>query len=242
MYKTARAVYIDILTELVREDAPTLYLEDFLYYFNKGISEYIKKRYELFEATQQLTDDLRFWKKTFTSNSLSIPIDDIGVIDGFVYRHLLACMIDVNLDFPDVECIDQKPNEVTRYKATRLTSSVKAGIVDNVFLEAKYFRPYFDIVDNNINILIGNTSSSAAVTNTYIEYLKQPVKVYLTEAEVASDIDTSQILEFTEDVGDEIVKGVMTLILERGQNPRVQSHNLVNQSVTDSSLRGGEKK
>jgi hypothetical protein len=37
------------LTELVKEEAPTLYLEDYLYYFNKAISEYMKTRYEVFE-------------------------------------------------------------------------------------------------------------------------------------------------------------------------------------------------
>jgi hypothetical protein len=57
MQLTARQAYIDILTELVKEEAPTLYLEDYLYYFNKAISEYMKTRYEVFETNQQLADD-----------------------------------------------------------------------------------------------------------------------------------------------------------------------------------------
>jgi hypothetical protein len=61
MQLTARQAYIDILTELV-EEAPTLYLEDYLYYFNKAISEYMKTRYEVFETNQQLADDMRSWK------------------------------------------------------------------------------------------------------------------------------------------------------------------------------------
>jgi hypothetical protein len=39
-----------------------LYLEDYLYYFNKAISEYMKTRYEVFETNQQLADDMRSWK------------------------------------------------------------------------------------------------------------------------------------------------------------------------------------
>jgi hypothetical protein len=58
MQLTARQAYIDILTELVKEEAPTLYLEDYLYYFNKAISEYMKTRYEVFETNQQLADDI----------------------------------------------------------------------------------------------------------------------------------------------------------------------------------------
>jgi hypothetical protein len=70
MQLTARQAYIDILTELVKEEAPTLYLEDYLYYFNKAISEYIKTRYEVFETNQQLADDMRSWKKSFQASSL----------------------------------------------------------------------------------------------------------------------------------------------------------------------------
>jgi hypothetical protein len=68
MQLTARQAYIDILTELVKEEAPTLYLEDYLYYFNKAISEYMKTRYEVFETNQQLADDMRSWKKSQASS------------------------------------------------------------------------------------------------------------------------------------------------------------------------------
>jgi hypothetical protein len=97
MYSTSRQAYIDILTELLKEEAPTLYLEDFLYYYNKAISEYMKTRYELFEVTQQLSDDLRSWKKDFNTSGLIVPIDSIyethegKKID--LYRHLLGCII-----------------------------------------------------------------------------------------------------------------------------------------------------
>jgi hypothetical protein len=50
-----------------------LYLEDYLYYFNKAISEYMKTRYEVFETNQQLADDMRSWKKSFQASSLETP-------------------------------------------------------------------------------------------------------------------------------------------------------------------------
>jgi hypothetical protein len=54
-----------------------LYLEDYLYYFNKAISEYMKTRYEVFETNQQLADDMRSWKKSFQASSLETPISSI---------------------------------------------------------------------------------------------------------------------------------------------------------------------
>jgi hypothetical protein len=112
MQLTARQAYIDILTELVKR--PTLYLEDYLYYFNKAISEYMKTRYEVFETNQQLADDMRSWKKSFQASSLETPISSIyKSIPGTAvkideYRHLLSCIIDVAISRPITKC-DQRP-------------------------------------------------------------------------------------------------------------------------------------
>jgi hypothetical protein len=50
-----------------------------------------------------------------------------------------------------------------------------------------------------------------------------------------SDADTSQVLEFSKEVGEEIIKVALKLILERGSNPRLQSNMAVNQSISDVS-------
>jgi len=240
MFGTARQAYVDILTELVKEEAPTLYLEDFLYFYNKAISEYLKVRYELFEATQQLTDDLRFWKKRYVDTRLEFPISDIGLADGHEYRHLLSCTLDASISRPVLHC-DQQPGVASRYKATRMSSAVKAGLLNYTYLEPKFYRPYFDILDNNVRLSIGDVPAAVTISGVEVEYLKQPVLVDLTEAQINEDIDNSQVLEFTTDVGDEINKIILELLLERGMNPRLQSNIAVAQSVNDIALRGGQK-
>lgn len=241
--KTARQVYIDILTELNKEEAPTLYLEDYLYYYNKAISEYMKSRYELFEVNQQLSDDLRCWKKDFTSDSLTIPIDSIGVEDEFSYRHLVSCVVGIELTRPVPTC-SQAVNTTKSYKVTRMSSDIKAGILNNDYLKATFYRPYFEIINNNIVVDLGDINTkSIKISNIHIEYLKQPVYVDLTEDQVETEVeDNSQILEFTQDVGDEITKVALKLIMERGMNPRMQSNVAVNQAISDAStgLRGGK--
>jgi hypothetical protein len=128
MQLTARQAYIDILTELVKEEAPTLYLEDYLYYFNKAISEYMKTRYEVFETNQQL-DDMRSWKKSFQASSLETPISSIyksipAAVKIDEYRHLLSCIIDVAISRPITKC-DQRPGTTTSYKVTRMSSEMQ---------------------------------------------------------------------------------------------------------------------
>ena len=240
MYKTAREVYIDVLTELVKEEAPTFYLEDFNYYFNKAINEYLKVRYELFEATQQLTDDLRFWKEEHHTTDLEIPIDIIGVVNGKPYRHLTSCVFDVTLERPVANC-EQEVMTPRTYKAARMSSSIKAGLHNNVYLEPTFYRPYFDIINNKIRISIGSSLPYwVKISNILVEYLRHPKKVDLTEVQVTDTVDTSQVMEFTDDVGDEIVKILLKLLFERGSANRLQSNVAVNQTITDPAIRGAQ--
>lgn len=302
LYKTIRTVYLDILTELVKEESPTLYLEDFLYYYNKAISEYMKLRYEKFELTQQLTDDMRTWKEVHTSSALTIDIDSIGKYlgsecgecgecvdaEGCVelsvdscahltdeglkhgcesyylgkcnaesdkckeckgckeskhrpYRHVLGAIIEVELLRPVRGC-EQSANSTKKYKVTRSTSAKNAGIVDNCYLDAKFYRPYFDIIGKTISIEVGDINPKwIKIRNIRIEYLRQPAEVFMAEGVLEIEEDNSQELEFPTDVADEITKRCLMLILERQGNPRMQSNAGVNQTVNDISLGGGKK-
>jgi len=246
MYKTAREVYIDVLTELVKEEAPTFYMEDYNYYFNKAISEYMKLRYELFELTQQFTDDLRFWKESYPAGTaMETALDDVHAGDDPLdkpYRHLIGCTLTATTTRPVIGC-DQLANTSKSYKVTRMSTSIKNGLLNNVYLEPKFYRPYFDITNNKIRIDVGlSLPSWVEISNIVIEYLRHPVKVDLLEEEVAADIDESQVLEFTSDVGDEIVKILIRLLLERGSDPRLEPHVGINQTINDPVAKGAQQK
>lgn len=350
---TIRQEYINILTELVKEESPVLYLEDFLYYYNKGLNEYINLRYEKFELTQQLSDDLRAWKTTYNTDSLIININDLGkspedtstkcsaeavdvcngkcaeesstkdcsamckdiadnteitqediaqcscehtcdedcsggddcipecmviceqdceraikkaaedkcIENNFTkckesytadcikkskkpYRHLLSCSITVALLRPVSHC-DQKLGTVKTYKVTRSTSDRNAVLSENVYLNARFYRPYYSISGDIITIDVGDIDKKKAkISNITIDYLMQPNEVDLTESEITTEMDTSQVLEFTADVANEVRKRVMLLILERHRDIRMQSNLQVNQSIGDigAMTAGGGKK
>jgi len=123
-----------------------------------------------------------------------------------------------------------------------MSSEIKTGILNNVYLEPRFYRPYFEVIGNSIKINIGDKDTkSVKISNITIEYLCQPTYVDLTEDQVEADADTSQVLEFSKDVGEEISKVAMKLILERGSSPRTQSHIAVNQAISDVStgMKGG---
>lgn len=234
-YSTIKVAYMDVLTELLKEESPTLYVEDFLYYYNKAVSEYVKTRYEIFEITQQLTDDLRFFKKEYIHQGVDGTIIDINDIKPF-YRHLLSCVVDIKITRPVVKC-NQLPKTTKGYKCKRLTSDVKSAILDNIYLAPTFFRPYFDILDNKIFISVGDiTDNSIILSSITIEYLKQPKRYTLTAAQIASNTDTSGVLEYSNDIGEEITKTALKFILERGSDQRLQTHIGVNKSINDPSI------
>lgn len=52
------------LIELNKVQAPSLLLEDYNYFINKAINQYINKIYNLYDINQQKSDDVRVLKST----------------------------------------------------------------------------------------------------------------------------------------------------------------------------------
>lgn len=239
---TIREAYLNVLTELVKEESPTLYLEDFLYYFNKAVGEFMNLRYEKFELTQQLTDDLRPWKCTYRADSLEIDVRDIGDSSEICgdYRHVLSCTIGVTLVRPVIGC-DQRVNKVTKYKVTRASAARAAGILDNDYFRAAFYRPYFSLSGNTLSIDVGEINEKwVSVGDIQVEYLMQPVKHIMTDEDITLEEDESEVLNYPLDVAEAIVKRALLLILERDGNPRMQTNMGVNQSINDITLGGGK--
>ena len=48
MSMTARQVYEGVLTEMNKVQAPSMLLEDFNYFINKAVNQYINKKYNVY--------------------------------------------------------------------------------------------------------------------------------------------------------------------------------------------------
>ena len=59
---TARELYEYALIELNKLEAPSLLLEDYNYFINKAVQQYINLIYAKLEIDQQSTDDIRVLK------------------------------------------------------------------------------------------------------------------------------------------------------------------------------------
>lgn len=82
-----------------------------------------------------------------------------------------------------------------------------------------------------MEIRYGKDNSVFELSNIYVDYLKSPKFVRLTESEVDEVEDNSQIIEFPDYVCQEVVNELVTLLMENSSDPRIQSQIPVNQSI-----------
>ena len=323
---TARQVWEGMLTELSKVNAPSMLLEDFNYFFNKAINQYINKRYNIYDINQQTSDDLRVLKATSildaklaTQNEALKALSSLGagksklfgatyeVILPADYLHILncICIYKVNKDW---KCYDK--GDHVQFAAKRLTSDAWSVIVNDYYNRPLPERPYFYIHNINLNKSVptnpltsenpngtdiatkyqvttsdssvggvdgsdgksnfprtitlgdqdnrtisvvqrdpgtryGNTSSVRMeiryghdnsifeLEKVFIDYIKTPQFIRLTQEQVNLTEDTSQIMEFPDYVCQEIINELTMLVMENTADPRLQTNPTVTQSIAN---------
>ena len=283
---TARQLFEYALIELNKVQAPSLLLEDYNYFINKAVNQYINKVYNLYEINQQKSDDLRILKASSVltpslqtiypeqsagkGNPLFKTTYEVDLPDD--YLHILNCVVEYTVA-NRFKCYDAGTQ--VHFGAKRLTSDMFSQIINNYYMRPSYKNPYFYI--NNVTtspnyptvattesdsvifrpagsniervedtrygnrskvrmeLRYGKDNTTFVLSRVYIDYLKSPQFIRLTQEQVDEVIDSSQILEFPDYVCQEITNELVRLLLENGSDPRLQSHIPVNQSIANPS-------
>lgn len=155
-----------LLTELSKQNAAPLLLQDYNYFINKAINQYINKRYNIYDTSQQTTDDLRVLKasaslepvkqeqKYKSSTTLGQKHTNIANINGAAYTvtlpkdyiHLLNCICIYRMD-KTFKCYDK--GSYVQFAAKKLTSDSWSQVINNYYLRPLPERPYFYITNIN---------------------------------------------------------------------------------------------
>ena len=351
---TARQVWEGMLTELSKVNAPSMLLQDFNYFFNKAISQYINKRYNIYDINQQTSDDLRVLKTTAilkaTQSEPLKALADLGagksklfgatyeVILPSDYLHLLNCIclykvnkkwkcydagdyvqfaakrltadswsvivndyynrplperpyfyihnLNINNTLPTTPITDTNPNGTdstiqyylisdkvinstvivkagTRvyvkdgivYKEDTYTTKIEGATMDDLSTKKSNFprtiklgKPDYrtvSTVDRDAETRYGNASnvrmeiryghddSVFKLEKVFIDYIKSPQTIRLTQEQVNLTEDTSQIMEFPDYVCDQIINELTMLVMENTADPRLQTNTIVTQSIAN---------
>lgn len=180
---SARGLYEAVLIELNKTNAPNIMLDDFNYFINKAIQQYINKRYNIYDISQQTTDDIRVLKATAILDVVKTPynekINDSVNWNDFMfmgatytaelpqdYYHLLNCMCFYKVN-NTYSCWDK--GKIARAKATRLTADAWSQVVDNYWNRPTFKNPYYyihnvntskDVPTNPVNQNIGDIENT----------------------------------------------------------------------------------
>lgn len=152
---TAIQVYEAVLIELNKVKAPSLSLEDFIYFFNKASQQYVNMVYNSYEVNQQTVDDLRVIRGTV---KLPLSIDEdlsgTGIFDNVYstylpddYFHILNCIVAFKMN-RQKNC--HAKDSLVFKGAKRLSSNANSAILNNYYLKPSYKNPYFYI--NNVDV------------------------------------------------------------------------------------------
>lgn len=149
---TERDLYDAALIEVNKLEAPSMLLEDYNYFINKAIQQYINKTYNRYEINQQATDDLRALKVT-TSLVLNEYNTGIPNEDGYHfavlpknYLHMLNCVVKFNKIGEELsnKC-NTTYNLNNAFVARKLTSDIYPSIINNAYFKPSYKTPYYTI-------------------------------------------------------------------------------------------------
>ncbi len=211
---TARQIFEATAIELSKIQAPSLMLQEFNYYFNKAINQYINKTYNYYDVNQQTTDDLRVLKSTayltpqkynpdtqfHGSTYLSSKYPNISSLHGATYEvnmpidylHLLNCVC-VYYVAKTKDCWDA--GSYIQIPATRLTADSWSQILTDVYNRPSPMKPYYYIHNQSVS-----KNSELLPTNpiTEVSDLGIPNGTDMTGTyEVTSNGDTSTSYEET---------------------------------------------
>lgn len=297
-------------------------LQDFNYFFNKAIRQYINKRYNIYDVNQQTTDDLRVLKATqVLPVTLSTNIEplkslaDLGagksklfgatyeVIMPDDYMHLLNCIciykvnkkhkcynagdyvqfaakmltadawsvvvndyynrplperpyyyihnININTEVPTNPLTANNPNGTDLAQAYNVTTSTTSvgGTGDSNFpreitlgtpdgrtvstVERDAGTRYGNASNVRIEIRYGHDNSIFELEKVFVDYIKTPQEIRLTQEQVNLTEDTSQIMEFPDYVCQEIINELTHLVMENTADPRLQTHPVITTSIAN---------
>lgn len=131
--------------------------------------------------------------------------------------------------------------DITSATTSDGTTTVTGGLPKTI----KIGNNAVDAVERSGQIRFGNTSqvrmeirygkdtSLFELVNVYIDYLKTPQNIRLTQEQLDLTEDTSQMMEFPDYVCQEIINVLVKLVMENSSDPRFQTHIPVNTTIAN---------
>lgn len=122
------------------------------------------------------------------------------------------------------------PSPITN---SNLSRTLNVDGAQKSLIEKEIGIRYGNASDVRIEVRYGVDDSLFKLGEVYIDYLKTPQNIRLTQDQLDLVEDTSQILEFPDYVCYEIINELTKLLMENSSDPRLNTNIPVNQSIAN---------
>lgn len=258
---TARDFYDAALIELNKLEAPSLLLEDFNYIINKAIQQYINLVYSKYEIDQQSTDDIRVLKASYTfenpiNNCIEMPLDYLHLLNcilefettenkgcikqGQTYkypaRRLTSDMYTQIMNNAYMKPSFKRPYYYINNVNTSIATPTDSDLDTEISSSTNKISTKENRISNSSKVRIEfrfGSNPLYELKSVYVDYIKSPIYIHLTQEQINSGSDTSQVLEFPDYVCYEIINVFVRLYMENVIDPRLQTNIPLNSTIVN---------
>ena len=229
--------------------------DDYLHLLNCIVIYKVKKTYKCYDAG----DTWRAAATRLTADAYSQVLDNYWTQPTYKRPYYYIHNINPNVDLPTnpydkntnphgTDYLPKDSGENTENNGTIIQGNgnlrtIKIGDIDASTIERGQGLRYGNVSKVRLEIRYGTDNRVFSLGEPddqdkdkgriYIDYIKTPQTIRLTQREVDSTEDNSQVLEFPDYVCQEIVNELVHIIMENIQDQRLQTHPVVSQSIAN---------
>ena len=184
--------------------------DDYLHILNCVVEYEVDKNYKCYDKG----DRIHFGATRLTSDMFAQIINNYYMRPSYKQPYFYINNVTTRNDYKTTD--NQDPIEFNGDNVEKIGEE-RFGNTAKVRMEIRY----------------GKDDTLFKLSTVYIDYLKAPQFIRLTQDQVDQVIDTSQVLEFQDYVCQEIVNELVMLLLENASDPRLQTQIPINQSIAN---------
>ena len=212
---------------------------DYLHILNCVCNYKVKKQFKCYNPDSFV----QFSARRLTSDLWSQIINNFYMRPMYKRPYFYIHNVNTNVANPTnpYQASANSGTDITSATTSDGTTTVTGGLPKTI----KIGNNAVDAVERSGQIRFGNTSqvrmeirygkdtSLFELVNVYIDYLKTPQNIRLTQEQLDLTEDTSQMMEFPDYVCQEIINVLVKLVMENSSDPRLQTHIPVNTTIAN---------
>lgn len=212
---------------------------DYLHILNCVCNYKVKKQFKCYNPDSFV----QFSARRLTSDLWSQIINNFYMRPMYKRPYFYIHNVNTNVANPTnpYQASTNSGTDITSATTSDGTTTVTGGLPKTI----KIGSNAVDAVERSGQIRFGNTSqvrmeirygkdtSLFELVNVYIDYLKTPQNIRLTQEQLDLTEDTSQMMEFPDYVCQEIINVLVKLVMENSSDPRLQTHIPVNTTIAN---------